>query len=226
MTLGQASYRREKKVSELPGELIMNNFVLQRWFSSFKKELEEAYLQHEEPWKQSGFSGPEERWIAYRKPIADCVEESGSFLDIGCANGYLLECILRWTGERDLSIIPYGLDLSEKLVELAKNRLPGYKDNFYKGNGWLWNNPIRFDYVRTEIVYVPEYLQKQYIERIINEYLVQRGKLLVTEYRLRQDPISKPWIDRMLKDWGLNISKQTSGYYDNKELTRVFVITK
>ena len=204
----------------------MDEIELQKWFSSLKKELEEAYLQHEEPWKQSGFSGPEERWTKCRKPIADCVEESGSFVDIGCANGYLLECILKWTGERGLNIVPYGLDLSEKLIELAKERLPQYPENFYTGNGWLWDNPIRYDYVRTEIVYVPEHLQRQYIESIIDRYLVEGGKLLVTEYRSRRDTVNRPWIDGMLRDWGLNIAKQVSGYFDNRELTRVLVIAK
>ncbi|UCH42549.1 MAG: hypothetical protein JSW16_06995, partial [Dehalococcoidales bacterium] len=125
----------------------MNETQQQQWFLSLQKELEEAYLQHDEPWKQSGFSGPEERWVKCRKPIADCIEKSGSFLDIGCANGYLLECIIKWTAERNLSITPYGLDLSEKLTELAKQRLPEYRQNIFTGNGWLWDNPVRFDYV-------------------------------------------------------------------------------
>lgn len=196
----------------------------EQWFLSLKKELEEAYLQHDEPWKQSGFSGPEERWIAYRKPIADCIEKSGSFLDIGCANGYLLECILKWTKERNITIIPYGIDLSEKLVELARQRLPRYKENIYVGNGWLWRNPVRFDYVRTEIVYVPEHLQRQYIVRIINTYLKTDGSLLLAEYRSSQTPTDEPWLSRKVKSWGLHISKQVSGCYDGKELTKIWAI--
>lgn len=114
----------------------MGDIKTEQWFDSLKQELESAYIRHEEPWKQSGFSGPEERWIKCRKPIADCIEESGSFLDIGCANGYLLECILRWTAERGISVIPYGIDLSEKLVKLAKKRLPEYSKNLYTGTGY------------------------------------------------------------------------------------------
>ena len=204
----------------------MDEIELQKWFSSLKNELEEAYLQHDEPWKQSGFAGPEERWIKCRKPIADCVEVSGSFLDIGSANGYLLECILKWTSERGLNIVPYGLDLSERLIELAKERLPQHRENFYTGNAWLWNNTVKFDYVRTEIVYVPEYLQRQYLERTIDRYLVEGGKLLVTEYRSSKDAVSKPWINGMLTDWGFNIAKQVSGYFDNREMTRVLVVAK
>ncbi len=198
----------------------------QQWFSSLKQELETAYLQHEEPWKQSGFSGPEERWIAYRKPIADCIEKSGSFLDIGCANGYLLECILKWTADRGINMVPYGLDLSEKLVALAKKRLPKFKDNIFIGNGLTWQNPVRFDYVRTEIVYVPDDLQRRYVERIMEEYLADEGKLLIADYRNSNTPADTPWFDVTLKKWKLNIEKHFSGVYDNKELTRVWVIAK
>jgi len=203
----------------------LDEIKLQEWFGRLKKDLGEAYLRHKEPWKQSGFSGSEDRWIRSRKPIADCVAESGSFLDIGCANGYLLECILKWTSERGLTLIPYGLDLSEKLIELAKKRLPEYVDNFYVDNAWLWTSPMRFDYVRTEVIYVPEYLQKQHIERIIDSFLTYRGRLLVTEYRSKGDPVDKPWIDEALREWGFNITKQVSGFHEDRELTRVLVIT-
>lgn len=196
------------------------------WFFSLKKELEDAYLQHDEPWRQSGFSGPEERWIACRKPIADCIEKSGAFLDIGCANGYLLGCVLKWTAARGVVVIPYGLDLSEKLVELAKKRLPQFKDNIFVGNGWTWQNPVRFDYVRTEVVYVPEDLQRQYIEKIMDKYLADEGRLFITEYRSRKTPSNTPWLDETLKKWKLNIVNQASGVYEDKELTRVWVIKK
>ena len=204
----------------------MNEAQQQQWFASLKQELEDAYLQHDEPWKQSGFAGPEERWVACRKPIADCIEKPGSFLDIGCANGYLLECILKWTAARNINIIPYGLDLSEKLTELARQRLSQYKQNIFTGNGWTWKNPVKFDYVRTEIGYVPEKLQMQYIERIINTYLKHNGNLLLTEYRSSKTPAEEPWLDRTLEQWGLKVTKQVSGFYNNKEPTRVMVIIK
>ena len=98
----------------------MNSEDLDRWFEHTRQVLETAYLSHPEAWKQSGMSGPEERWISLRKPIAECIDRPGSFLDIGCANGYLLECCLKWTAERGIQIDPYGLDLSAPLVELAR----------------------------------------------------------------------------------------------------------
>ena len=155
---------------------------MEEWFLSVKKTLEDAYLKHEEPWKQSGMSGPEDRWISLRKPVADCIDKSGSFLDIGCANGYLLECCIKWTAERDIKIEPYGLDISEKLIELAKQRLPQYADNFFVGNAFTWLPPRRFDFVRTELVYVPAEFERQYIQFILKNHLNPGGKLLVANY--------------------------------------------
>jgi SAM-dependent methyltransferase len=156
--------------------------TLDDWFLSLKKTLEDAYLSHEEPWRQSGMSGPEERWISLRRPVADCIDKPGSFLDIGCANGYLLESCLRWTAERGIAIEPFGLDISEKLLELAKRRLPQYADNFFVGNALAWLPPRHFDFVRTELVYVPAECEKQYVEFIIENHLSPGGKLLVANY--------------------------------------------
>jgi SAM-dependent methyltransferase len=156
--------------------------TLEAWFSSLKNTLEEAYLSHEEPWRQSGMSGPEERWISLRKPVADCIDKSGSFLDIGCANGYLLECCLKWTAERGIQIEPSGLDISERLVELARKRLPRHATDFYVGNAFTWIPSRRLDFVRTELVYVPAEYEKQYLEFILANHLNPGGRLLVANY--------------------------------------------
>lgn len=155
---------------------------LSDWFENTRCVLETAYLSHDEPWRQSGMAGPEERWVSLRKPIADCVDRSGSFLDIGCANGYLLECILKWTADRRLSIEPYGLDLSDRLVELARMRLPGFADNFWVGNSFTWMPPRRFDFVRTELVYVPGDREREYIEFLLDNHLTAGGRLLIANY--------------------------------------------
>ncbi len=140
------------------------------WFETLKTVLENAYLSHEEP------------WITLRKPVADCIDKPGTFLDIGCANGYLLKCCLKWAGERGIEIEPYGLDISEKLIGLAKKRLPGYRANFFIGNAFEWLPPRRFDFVRTELVYVPDEYEKRYIQFLMENHLEPGGKLLVANY--------------------------------------------
>ena len=73
---------------------------LAAWFRTMRERLEPAHLAHNDPWRGSGFSGPEARWVALRKPVADCIDRPGRFLDVGCANGYLLECVALWTATR------------------------------------------------------------------------------------------------------------------------------
>jgi SAM-dependent methyltransferase len=155
---------------------------LDRWFEHNRQILETAYLSNQEPWRQSGMSGPEERWVSLRKPVADCIDRPGSFLDIGCANGYLLECSLKWTSEQGIRIDPYGLDLSASLVEMARQRMPQFADHFFVGNAYFWKPSRRFDFVRTELVYVPAEHEKNYIKRLVQFYLEPDGKLLVANY--------------------------------------------
>ncbi len=42
---------------------------------------------------------------------------------------------------------------------------------------------MRFDFVRTELVYVPAEHERAYVERLIQFYLEPEGKLLVANYR-------------------------------------------
>ena len=93
-------------------------------------------------------------------------------------------------------------------------------------NGWDWENPLRFDYVRTELVYVPEHLQKKYLDRILNRYLTEDGKLLIAEYGLSTRPPNTSYVGNLLMAWGYNLIDRKSGYYEGKEHTRIYVIAK
>lgn len=160
----------------------MDQAALSQWFDNMRRVLETAYISHEEPWRQSGMSGPADRWASLRRPVADCIERSGSFLDIGCANGYLLECCVRWTAHRGLKVDAFGLDISEKLIALARRRLAQWADRFYVANAYLWRPPRRFDYVRTELVYVPAEHERDYVRHLLENYLNPGGTLLVANY--------------------------------------------
>ena len=86
--------------------------------------LEAAYLRYDDLIRQSGFSGGAERWRAERGPVLDAIESGGDLLDqLECANGYLLKCLLQWGSERGLRLVPHGLDIGSRLIELAKERV-------------------------------------------------------------------------------------------------------
>ncbi len=153
------------------------------WYSRKRETLEKAYLKGESPWEQSGFKGTYERWEILRQPVAEAVSRSGSFLDIGCANGFLLQCLLKWLAPKQVLIEPFGLDMSSALIELAKQRFPKRTQNFWLGNCCSWK-PLRpFDYVRVELEYVRHEDRKALLIAIRDSYLTSRGQLLLTEYR-------------------------------------------
>ena len=96
---------------------------LNQWFKETQQILEAAYLSAPTAWQQSGKSGTFEDWTRLRIANLAPVNQSGSYLDIGCANGYLLECLVAWAQLKGIQITPYGLDHSHKLVSLAQHRL-------------------------------------------------------------------------------------------------------
>jgi len=116
--------------------------------------LEASYLERTDPIGQSGFGGAE-RWRAEREPILEAITEDGDLLDVGCANGYLLECLVAWGRERGLTLTPYGVDQGARLIALARERQPRWAGHFFVGNAWDWHPPRRFRSVYALLDLVP-----------------------------------------------------------------------
>ena len=208
---------------------------MEPWFDHNREVLETAYLARTEPWEQSGQSGPYERWESLRKPIADCIDKNGTFLDIGCANGYLLECCLGWTAERGVQIEPFGADFSSPLIALARERLPAYRDNFWVANAFTWQPPRRFTFVRTCLVYAPAEHEQAYIQHVLTHFVEPGGRLLITNYGEDSDnpehgllPGQRPTrflLDR-LQTLGISVSHYKDGFDPIKgRKMRVAVVT-
>lgn len=79
------------------------------WFDRTQAILTPIYLRAGNPRAQSGHSGDETRWEAARRPMLAAVDGPGDFLDIGCANGYLMESVHRWAAEDGHALEPYEL---------------------------------------------------------------------------------------------------------------------
>jgi predicted pyridoxine 5'-phosphate oxidase superfamily flavin-nucleotide-binding protein len=165
----------------------------ERLTGTWPPEIYEAhYLAAGTPAGGSGHGGDAASWEAVRRPIADAIDRSGTFLDIGCANGLLMESIAVWT-EHDVE--PYGLDFARRLVEEARRRLPQWADRIFLGDARTWEPPRRFDFVRTELVYVEESERPAYVEGLLERFLAPAGRLLVCGYG--GDGVRAP-----LREWG------------------------
>jgi hypothetical protein len=151
-------------------------------FLEHLRELEMSYLREVDPVRQSGFGGGEQRWRTERELILDAVTGDGDLLDVGCANGYLLECLVKWGRERGIRLMPCGLDCGANLVALAKARFRQRASHFWVGNSWDWVPPHPFRYVYSLYDCVPEAMLSAYILRLATLYVAEAGTLILGAY--------------------------------------------
>jgi len=116
---------------------------------------------------------------ATRELLAALVNKDGTFLDIGCATGYLMECLQVWARERGHSLIMYGLELSPALVAAARQRTPALASHIFEGNVLDWVPPRRFTFVHTGLEYVPVNRQSWLVRHLVDEFVEPGGRLIV-----------------------------------------------
>ena len=179
-----------------------------RWYRDIAAVIVPAYLAGDTPAAQSGNSSTDEAQWAYRRDlIADAIERDGTFLDVGCANGYLMETLTRWCRQRGHRIMPYGLDISPELAELARRRLPTWAERIFVGNAIDWQPPHRFDFVRTGLEYVPPRRQRDLGERLLQEVVAPGGRLVIGVHSEERDNTrSEPSEEERLAEWGFALA--------------------
>lgn len=106
------------------------------------------YLASDDPRAQSGFNGDAARWEAARRPIVSAMDAPGTFLDVGCANGHLMECVAAWS---PFPVELYGVDFAPRLVEVARARLRAAAGRIWHADVAVWNPPMRFDFVHARL---------------------------------------------------------------------------
>jgi 2-polyprenyl-3-methyl-5-hydroxy-6-metoxy-1,4-benzoquinol methylase len=152
----------------------------------------------------SGSGGGLERWELKRRVLASAFDHDGTWLDVGCANGLLMETLTRWTGEAGLRIEPYGLDLSARISEAARSRLPHWAARIWAGNVMTWEPPQRFDYVTVIADCVPSAARADLINRITANFLNSSGRLIFSIYMPRppEAPAEPPPASGVLRRFG------------------------
>lgn len=145
----------------------------------------------------SGSGSTPAQWRALREPIVDGITADGTFLDLGCANGHLMDCVRRWAAERGLSVEPYGVDLGAGLVELARRRLPQWADRIEVGNALTWvpADGRRFGYVHLLLDFVPPARRTELLRHAL-DHLVER-RLLVSHYVSGTDPVARDLVTEL-----------------------------
>jgi hypothetical protein len=112
--------------------------------------------------------------------ILEAVYHDGTFIDIGCANGHLIESLDRWMQNTGVQVQFYGLEISEVLLELAHRRLPRFASRLFPGNALYWAPPFAFDYVYTMILPdIPTGLRKPFLDNLFTNCVKPRGRLIL-----------------------------------------------
>jgi SAM-dependent methyltransferase len=196
------------------------------WHTRIGAIIGPAYLSATDPRAQSGFSGSAEDWESARRFMFDAINRDGSFLDVGCANGHLMECAVRWLAEDGVSIQPYGREILPEVALLARRRLPHWADRIAVGNALDWMPGRSFDFVRTGLEYVPASLRSQLVMHLLQDVVAPGGRLIVGAH---SEPAgSPPHLHSEVANWGFTIAGAAEVLHarDHRVVRRAFWLDK
>jgi SAM-dependent methyltransferase len=169
------------------------------WHAAMAALVVPAYLAAEAPEGGSGSSRDATGWAYARSLLADAVSATGqSFLDVGCANGHLMESMAAWAG-----VEPYGLEISPELAELAQRRLPQWADRIWVGNALRWTPPRRFDVIRSGLDYVPRPRRRELVEHLLGHC----ARLVIGVHNEERD---SPRLETEVAGWGFEIAGRSA----------------
>jgi hypothetical protein len=96
------------------------------WYQAMAAIAVPAYTSAATAQGGSGHSGTAAEWEWSRGIVGQAIDRSGTFLDVGCANGLLMESVERWARERGFEVVAHGLDIARELADLAVRRVPAF----------------------------------------------------------------------------------------------------
>lgn len=168
-----------REIAEIDGAFERGEIDEAGWHARMAALIVPAYLRGGNPRAQSGYGGDEADWRQARSLVAEAIPRSGTFLDVGCASGLLMESVAAWCAERGLAVEPYGVDIAPELARLARARLPRWADRIFEGNAATWRPPRRFDFVRAGLEYVPRPRRAAFLLHLVESAVAPGGRLLV-----------------------------------------------
>jgi hypothetical protein len=176
------------------------------WHEAMAALVVPAYLAAETPQGGSGSSRDDAGWERARSLLVAAVAPGETFLDVGCANGLLMESMAAWA-----AVEPYGLDISPELVERARGRLPQWADRIWVGNAAVWTPPRRFDVVRTGLDYVPPPRRAALLEHLLS----YSSRVVVGVFNEERDARA---LERLVVDAGFAIEGRAERPHPHPQL--------
>ncbi len=176
------------------------------WHAAVAALVVPAYLKAPTPQGGSGSTRDEAGWERARSLLADAVEPGQTFLDVGCANGLLMESIAAWA-----AVEPYGVEISPELADLARRRLPQWADRIWVGNALHWSPPHRFDVARTGLDYVPRPQRRALVAHLLEPC----ARLIVGVFNEEHD---ENRLEAEVAAWGFAVAGRAERPHPNPRL--------
>ncbi len=167
------------------------------WHAAMASLVVRAYLDAVTAEAGSGHSGTPEEWEYSRGIVAEAVYGS-TFLDVGCANGLLMESVNRWTGAE-----PSGVEIAPELAELARRRYPQWAERIFVGNALGWEPPHRFDTVRTGLEYVPRPRRQELVAHLLDRVVAPGGRLVLGKFN---EEVGRRSLEEEVASWGYRVA--------------------
>lgn len=183
-----------RRFDEIDAAYRAGTLDLEGWHEAVRSIVEPVYLAADTPEGGSGHHGSPQEWERTRSIVMEAIHAPGTFLDVGCANGLLMDSVYRWGAARGVSIEPYGVEISQPISDVARARYPQWADRIWAANAATWIPPRRFDYVRTATEYVPADRRRHYLQHLLDHVVAPGGRLVVGKLNeLRTDEPMADW---------------------------------
>ena len=173
------------------------------WYEINKIYFTKCYLSHDNPRAQSGHGGDAFHYRYSHLQILDAIHKDGTFCDIGCANGHLMEMVHQWAAGIGFDLRMYGVDISEGLIELAQKRLPQWHDHFFIGNAHFWKPTQKFDYIHLR----GETVESRHVDgrhiiftHYMENYMADGGRIIIGPYWYENEDT----VQRQIRNWGIS----------------------
>lgn len=186
-----------------------------QWHAQVMAVVEPAYLGATTEQMGSGHCGSRDEWEESRGLVMEAIDGPGTFLDIGCANGLLMESVERWSRERGRSVDPYGVEISTRLAEGARARYPHWRERIWAANADGWQPPMRFRFVRTGLEYVPARRREAFVRHLVEKVVASGGRLIVGK---NNEDRGESDIARDLRSWGWSGVQEVRRPHDHPDV--------